>query len=243
MSRKLDILIFGAHADDAEIGMAGTIAKQVAAGYSVGLCDLTEAELSSNGNVALRKEEAAEAAEVLGVQVRHNLGIPDRGIYVNPEQIAMVTEVIRTYQPSIIFAPYWEDRHPDHIAASKLVEEAVFNAKLRRYMPDKPAVAASDLYFYFINDWKTPDLLVDVTDDYEKKENALECYRSQFGQSSSNDGEEVALTPLNQGYVERVRARDALLGQRKLIPYAEGFAVKAPYVVNLFGSRVRAELD
>ncbi|RCX23296.1 bacillithiol biosynthesis deacetylase BshB1 [Fontibacillus phaseoli] len=234
MSKKLDILIFGAHADDAEIGMAGTIAKQVADGSRVGLCDLTEAELSSNGNVQLRKQEAAAAGDVLGISLRLNLGLPDRGLYGTPEQVAAVTEVIRDYEPSVIFAPYWEDRHPDHVACSKLVEEAAFNAKLRRYMPDKPAVQAPDLYFYFINDWKTPDLLVDVTDYYYSKEAALGCYRSQFGQASA--GEDVALTPLNQGYIERVKARDALLGQRKLIPYAEGFAVKTPYLVNLFGS-------
>lgn len=233
MSQNLDILIFGAHADDAEIGMSGLIAKQVAAGSKVGICDLTEAELSSNGNVELRKKEAAAASEVLGITMRSNLGLPDRGLYVTPEHVAAVTEVIRLHAPSVIFAPYWEDRHPDHVACSKLVEEAVFNAKLRRFMPDKPAVPAPDLYFYFINDWKTPDLLVDVTNYYEKKEAALGCYQSQFGQVSSNP--DVALTPLNQGYVERVKARDALLGQRKLIPYAEGFAVKSPYVVNLFG--------
>ncbi|MEF2964322.1 bacillithiol biosynthesis deacetylase BshB1 [Paenibacillus sp. M1] len=232
MSGQLDILIFGAHADDAEIGMAGTIAKQVAAGSRVGLCDLTEAELSSNGNVELRKREAAQAAETLGVSVRLNLGLPDRGLYITPEHVARVTEVIREYAPAVIFAPYWEDRHPDHIACSKLVEEAAFNAKLRRYMPDKPAIAAPELYYYFINDWKTPDLLVDVTDYYPLKEQALGCYRSQFGQGSA--GEDVAPTPLNQGYVERVKARDALLGQRKLIPFAEGFAVKTPYLVNLF---------
>ncbi|AZS14850.1 bacillithiol biosynthesis deacetylase BshB1 [Paenibacillus lutimineralis] len=235
MSEPLDILIFGAHADDAEIGMAGTIAKQVAAGYKVGLCDLTEAELSSNGNVELRMQEAAAAADLLGVTVRLNLGLPDRGLNGSAEQIAAVTSVIREYQPSIIFAPYWEDRHPDHIACSKLVEDAAFNSKLRRYMPDKPAVAVPELYFYFINDWRTPDLLVDVTDNYVLKEQALGCYRSQFGTEPRE--EEVALTPLNQGYVERVKARDSLLGQRKLIPYAEGFAVKTPYVVNLFGTR------
>lgn len=232
MNEKLDILIFGAHADDAEIGMAGTIAKHVKSGLSVGLCDLTEAELSSNGNVDLRKQEASAAADVLGVKVRYNLGLPDRGIYVNPEQIAAVTEVIRRHQPSVIFAPYWEDRHPDHIACSKLVEEAAFNAKLRRYMPDKPAIPAPDLYFYFINDWKTPDLLVDVTEFYAEKEAALGCYQSQFGQAAN--GDDVVPTPLNQGYIERVRARDALLGQRKLISYAEGFAVKSPYVVQIF---------
>ncbi|WP_435925304.1 bacillithiol biosynthesis deacetylase BshB1 [Paenibacillus sp. DYY-L-2] len=235
MSEKLDFLIFGAHADDAEIGMAGTIAKHAAAGFRIGLCDLTEAELSSNGNVELRKQEAAEAAEALGVAVRLNLGLPDRGLTGSPEQIATVTEVIREYKPAVIFAPYWEDRHPDHIACSKLIEQAAFNAKLRRYMPDKPAIQEPEVYFYFINDWKTPDLLVDVTDVYPIKEKALGSYRSQFGQASED--EDRTATPLTQGYVERVKARDALLGQRKLIPYAEGFAVKTPYLVNLFGSR------
>lgn len=231
---NLDILIFGAHADDAEIGMAGTIAKQVAAGYKVGLCDLTRAELSSNGNVELRLQEAEAASRVLGVSRRINLGLPDRGLSGTPEQIAAVTEVIREYAPQVIFAPYWEDRHPDHVACSKLVEEAAFNAKLRRYMPDKPAVPAPELYYYFINDWKTPDLLLDVTDFYTVKEEALGCYKSQFGQAVGD--EDIAPTPLNQGYVERVKARDALLGQRRLIPYAEGFAVKTPYLVHLFGS-------
>lgn len=230
---ELDILIFGAHADDAEIGMAGTIAKHTAAGYRVGLCDLTHAELSSNGNVELRMQEADAAAQVLGVALRINLGLPDRGLYGTPEQVAAVTEVIRKYAPKTIFAPYWEDRHPDHVACSKLVQEAAFNAKLRRYMPDKPAVAMPELYFYYINDWKTPDLLVDVTGNYDLKEQALACYRSQFMAMS---GEDVAPTPLNQGYIERVRARDALLGQAKLLPYAEGFSVKLPYQVHLFGS-------
>lgn len=235
MNGKLDILIFGAHADDAEIGMAGTIAKQIQAGYRVGLCDLTHAELSSNGNVELRLKEAKAAAKVLGVSVRINLGIPDRGITSSAEQISKVTEVIRQYEPAIIFAPYWEDRHPDHIACSKLVTEAVFNAKLRRYMPDKPAIQEPEMYYYFINDWVSPDLLVDVTDYYSTKEEALGCYGSQFGQGPLE--EDVAPTPLNQGYIERVRARDALIGGRRLIPYAEGFAAKVPYLVQLFGNR------
>lgn len=234
MSLKLDILVIGAHADDAEIGMSGTIAKQVAAGYQVGIIDLTEAELSSNGNVELRKQEAAAASQVLGLSYRGNLGLPDRSLQATPENIAAVTEAIRSLSPGIVFAPYWEDRHPDHVAASRLVEEAVFNAKLRRYMPEIPAIPVPDLYFYFINDWRTPDILVDVSEFYRLKEQALECYRSQFGQAAP--GEDVAPTPLNQGYVERVKARDALLGQRKLIAYAEGFAVKSPYLIELFGS-------
>jgi bacillithiol biosynthesis deacetylase BshB1 len=234
MNGLLDILIFGAHADDAEIGMAGTIAKHIAAGYRVGICDLTEAELSSNGNPVLRKQEAEAAADVLGLAARINLGLPDRGLTGSAEQLAAVTEVIRQYAPRVVFAPYWEDRHPDHIDCSKLVEAAVFNAKLRRYMPDKPAVAAPELYFYFINDWVTPDLIVDVSATYEQKERALRCYRSQF--EAGSPGEDIALTPLNLGYVERVKARDSLIGQRALIPFAEGFMTKTAYQVNLFGS-------
>ncbi|MGG6309549.1 bacillithiol biosynthesis deacetylase BshB1 [Paenibacillus macerans] len=233
MNRPLDILIFGAHADDAEIGMAGTIAKHTAAGYRVGLCDLTEAELSSNGNPALRKQEADAAAKALGLAARLNLGLPDRGLTGSEEQIAAVTGVIRDFAPRLVFAPYWEDRHPDHIACSKLVEAAAFNAKLRRYMLDKPAVPVPELYFYFINDWKTPDLVVDVSATYDLKEQALRCYRSQFEQTS---GEDIAQTPLNQGYVERVKARDSLIGQRSLIPYAEGFMTKTAFPVHLFGS-------
>ncbi len=228
---KLDILVFGAHADDAEIGMAGTIAKHTAAGLKVGLCDLTAAEMSSNGTVDLRKAEAEQAAELLGAAVRTNLGLPDRGLYITEENVAAVTAEIRRFAPAIVFAPYWEDRHPDHIACSKLVEEAVFNAKLRKYMPDMPAVPAPQLFFYFINDLGRTDLVVDVTEHYRLKEQALSCYRSQF---EKNPGEDFVSTPLNEGYIERVRSRDMLLGQRRLIPYAEGFATKIPFAVDMF---------
>ncbi|MDH6369587.1 bacillithiol biosynthesis deacetylase BshB1 [Paenibacillus sp. PastF-3] len=228
---KLDILVFGAHADDAEIGMAGTIAKHTAAGLKVGLCDLTAAEMSSNGTVELRKEEAQQAADLLGVSVRTNLGLSDRGLFITEEHVAAVTAEIRRFAPAIVFAPYWEDRHPDHIACSKLVEEAVFNAKLRKYMSDKPAVPAPQLFFYFINDLGRTDLIVDVTKQYGLKEQALSCYRSQFTKPL---GADTVSTPLTEGYIERVRSRDMLLGQRRLIPYAEGFATKVPYAVDLF---------
>lgn len=235
---KLDILVFGAHADDAEIGMAGTIAKHTAAGLKVGLCDLTAAEMSSNGTVERRKQEAQQAADLLGAAVRTNLGLPDRGLYITEEHLAAVTAEIRRFAPAVIFAPYWEDRHPDHIACSKLVEEAVFNAKLRKYMPDMPAVPAPLLYFYFINDLGRTDLIVDVTEQYAVKEQALSCYRSQFEKAS---GEDVVSTPLNEGYIERVRSRDMLLGQRRLIPFAEGFATRVPHAVDLFLSGGRAD--
>ncbi|KJD43238.1 bacillithiol biosynthesis deacetylase BshB1 [Paenibacillus terrae] len=227
----LDILIFGAHADDAEIGMGGTIAKHTAAGLKVGVCDLTRAEMSSNGDVDTRMAEAEDASKVLGLAGRTNLGLPDRGLYLTPENVAAVTAEIRRHAPKIVFAPYWEDRHPDHVMCSKLVEEAVFNAKLRRFMSEQPAVLVEQLYFYFINDIGRTDLIVDITEHVEAKEQALLSYASQF---QAAPGKNTVSTPLNQGYVERVKARDSLLGQRKLISYAEGFASKTPHLVKLF---------
>ncbi|WP_322905615.1 bacillithiol biosynthesis deacetylase BshB1 [Paenibacillus campi] len=227
MSTKLDILVFGAHADDAEIGMAGTIIKHTSAGVRVGICDLTYAEMSSNGTVERRQQEAAAAAAVLGLSYRSNLGLPDRGLERNAAQLAAITAEIRRCAPRIVFAPYWEDRHPDHIWCSRLVEEAVFNAKLRRYMPELAPVQVEQLYYYFINDTAPASVLVDVTAHYERKVDALSCYASQFGLAA---GDDTVATPLTQGYVERVRYRDAIAGQRSMIPYAEGFVTKTPFV-------------
>lgn len=180
MKESLDLLIFGAHPDDAEIGMGGTIAKHTEQGLRVGVCDLTSAEMSSNGNVETRRKEAAEAAERLGLAMRSNLELPDRGLYLLPEYVERIVLEIRKWKPRVVFAPYWEDRHPDHIACSKLVQEALFNAKLRRYIPHVPAHTVQESYFYFINDVIPPDVMVDVTAVYEKKRSSLKAYRSQF---------------------------------------------------------------
>ncbi|OBZ17542.1 MULTISPECIES: bacillithiol biosynthesis deacetylase BshB1 [Bacillales] len=232
MTESLDILVFGAHADDAEIGMGGTIAKHVQAGFKVGVCDLTEAEMSSNGTVELRKQEAAEASKVLGLSMRSNLGLPDRGLEPTRNQIEQIVSEIRTFKPRIIFAPYWVDRHPDHVATSQLIEEAVFNAKLRRYMPELPAVQVSQLIYYYINDVDQVSLIVDISDFHETKRNALLAYRSQFDAAAA--GSDRVATPLTNRYVERVEARDSLLGQARGWSYAEGFALKRPHAVQFF---------
>ncbi|NOU72045.1 bacillithiol biosynthesis deacetylase BshB1 [Paenibacillus sp. LMG 31458] len=229
MSESLDILIFGAHADDAEIGMGATIAKHTKRGLKVGLCDLTYAEMSSNGTVETRIEEAELAASILGVKVRTNLGLPDRGLFATQANIERITQEIRKFKPRIVFAPYWQDRHPDHVACSGLVQEAVFNAKLRKYLPDSEPVNVEQMYFYFINDVYEADLMVDVTDCYDEKITALSAYRSQF-----ITGQGTVATPLNQGYIERVEARDRILGQKRLLTYAEGFVSKLPLVVDRF---------
>lgn len=232
MTDQLDMLVFAAHPDDAEIGMGGAIAKHVRQGMKVGIIDLTYAEMSSNGDVETRQREAAEASAVLGLSVRENLGLPDRQLAPIPEQIDRMVAVIRKYRPRVVFAPYFVDRHPDHIACSRMAEEAVFNAKLRRYLPELPAWTVEQLYFYFINDAHPPQLLIDVSDVHEIKMNSLKAYRSQF--LPSGHQEDWVETPLTRAYLEQIVARDRLLGGPKRFEYAEGFIAKGPIALKRF---------
>lgn len=231
---KLDILAFGAHPDDVEIGMSGTIAKHVQEGYKVGICDLTKAEMSSNGTVELRQQEAAKASAVLGLSSRSCLGLPDRQLSICDEHISAIVREIRLHKPNIVFIPYWTDRHPDHVKASQLLEEAIFNAKLRKYMPELEHWDVPQVIYYYINDVHAPTLMVDVSSYWDIKEQALMAYRSQFDLSATKDSVD---TPLTRHYVERVRARDMLLAhQLKGAQYAEGFTTKKPYTLSLFTS-------
>jgi bacillithiol biosynthesis deacetylase BshB1 len=229
---QLDMLVFAAHPDDAEIGMGGTIAKHVKDGLSVGIVDLTYAEMSSNGTVDIRQQEAAEASTILGLTVRENLGLPDRRLAAIAQQTDLMVDAIRRYRPRLVFAPYVVDRHPDHITCSRMAEEAVFNAKLRRYMPELPAWSVEQLYFYFINDAHPPQLLIDVSDVHEIKMQALKAYKSQF-LPEGNQADWVE-TPLTGAYLNLIVARDRLLGQTKKFEFAEGFIAKGPVALNRF---------
>jgi len=229
---KLDLLVFGAHPDDAEIGMGGTIAKASQEGQLVGLYDLTLAEMSSNGDPRTRQSEAAKATELLGLAVRGNLALPDRGLQPGTAQSDKLVEVIRRHRPRIVFAPYFIDRHPDHIACSRLAEEAVFNAKLRRYLPQLDAWSPDAFIYYFINDVHAPQLVVDVTAYHSVKMEALAAYRSQF--APMDDGVDWVPTPLTAGYLENVAARDRLFGAPHRLSYAEGFIPKGSLKVERF---------
>ena len=227
--KPLHILAFGAHADDVEIGMGGSIAKLTASGKRVGICDLTEAQLSSNGTIEIRKKEANKAAELLGVTERLSLGFPDRGLLLQEEFIRRIASVIRRYQPQIVFAPYFEDRHPDHGNCARLVEEAVFSAGIRKYQTEnsqKPH-KVSRVYFYMINGFHKPDFTIDISAYMENKIAALRAYKSQFEQTDTS-----VETPLVNGYIETVEARERLFGQQVGVNFAEGFKSKVPILLN-----------
>lgn len=228
-NNQLHILAFGAHADDVEIGMAGTIAKLAAEGKQIGICDLTNAELSSNGTVTLRKEEAAKAAGILGVKVRSSLGLPDRGLLLQDEYIRKIAGVIRTYKPKIVFAPYFEDRHPDHGNCARLVDEAVFSAGIKNYQTDDalPSHRVERIFYYMINGFHKPDFTVDISAFFDKKLAALRAYKSQFEKTA-----ESIETPLVNGYIENVEARERMFGKLVGVDFAEGFKTKVPILMN-----------
>ncbi len=225
---RIDLLAFGAHPDDVEIGIGGTLLKHHLTGYTTAICDLTKGELSSNGTVDRRKEEAAEAGRILKVKKRINLGFPDRGLSRSPEQIDRITQVIRQYRPSVVLAPYWEDRHPDHVLCGQMVREAVFNAKLVNKKTGKEAAhRVNHLYFYYINGFGKVDVVVDVSDVYEEKVQALQAYQSQFIRTD----EEVA-TPINDSlFFDRIRGKDMNFGHLVGVQYGEGLVRISPLLV------------
>ena len=224
------MLVFGPHPDDIEIGIGGSVALHVDLGHAVGLCDLTKGELSSNGTVEQRMNEARAAADVLGVAWRENLGWPDGGIAgrgATAVHVRSAVELIRRTRPAVVVLPYWQDRHPEHTAASRVLSEAVFRAGLRRYVADGDAWKPDWTCYYFINDIATPSYVVDVTGPYERKREALACHRSQF-HPADDEAVEIRLTDSN--FLRMIEARDVHLGTLIGVGHAEGVVVREPVV-------------
>lgn len=218
---KVDIIAFGAHPDDVEIGTGGLLAKEAAAGYSIGIVDLTQGEMSTNGTVEERAIESEKAGKILGIKWRKNLKIPDRNIEINNENLSKVVTVIRQYRPEIILIPHWEDRHPDHVACSNLVTEAHFNAGLRKFIPDLEVYRPQKVFYYFINSTANPSFVVDVSEYYEKKKDSIFAHESQFLRKNN-----MLKTVLNQGFPYLIESRDRYFGAQIRVEYAEGFIAK-----------------
>ena len=221
----VDLLAFGPHPDDIEIGMAGTVAKHAALGARVGLCDLTRGELGSNGTPEARVQEGDAAARVLGAAWRVNLGLPDGGLSPTRDQVTAVAELIRRAQPSIVAIPHARDRHPDHGAAHLLLVRAIFDAGLRRFPATGDPWRARAVCSYFINDHDAPSFVVDVSEFYERKREALACYRSQFSAESPDAVVTRLTSPL---FPQLVESRDSHFGARANVRWAEGFVAQQP---------------
>ena len=219
--------------------MGATVARHVALGLRVGLCDLTAGEMGSNGTVEQRLAEGEAAAAVLGASWRMNLRWPDRAIG-GAHQIQSAVALIRQTRPGTVAIPYWNDRHPDHVAASHVLAEAVFNSGLRRYEPGEPAWKPGRVCYYFINDSAAPSFVIDVSGVYERKRRALACYASQFTATAAGAVGTRLTSPRFQQLIE---SRDAQFGALAGVEFAEGFVVREPVVLRTLLAETREHAE
>lgn len=231
---KLDILAFGAHPDDVELGCAGTILKEVALGKKVGIVDLTRGELGTRGSAEIRDKEAAAAAAILGVSVRENLAFRD-GFFVNDEAHQLeIIKMIRKYQPEIVLCNAVDDRHIDHPKGSQLVSDACFLSGLIRITTsldgeEQKAWRPKVVYHYM--QWKNlvPDFVVDITGYVEQKTTAILAYSSQFYDPNSKEPE----SPISsKNFLESLNYRSRDLGRLTGLEHAEGFTAERYLAVN-----------
>ena len=232
---KLDILVLAAHPDDAEISCAGTIARHVAMGHKVGIVDFTKGELGTRGTVEIRAAEAAAAAKVLGISVRDNLGLRD-GFFENDatHQLAVI-RTIRKYQPSIVLANAVYDRHIDHGRGASLAYDACFLSGLVRIetldengskqAPWRPGV----VYHYIQSLYIEPDFIVDVSDYWDIKIEALKAFKSQFYDPQNSETETYISRP---GFIKMIEARASDWGYAIGSKYGEGFTTRRYLGVN-----------
>lgn len=218
----LDFLIIAPHPDDAELGMGGTILKMVAAGMRVGILDLTSGEPTPHGSEALRAKETAAASEILGIHWRGNAGLPNRSLQATLQARATLAGFIRELRPRWLFAPYWEDAHPDHAAATQLVEAARFWAKLSktdlRGNPHHP----ERLYYYFCIHLRLavqPSFIIDISEQWDAKLASIVAYQSQFV---------TGRDPSPPTLVDRFRDDAAYWGRLINRHYGEPFATREP---------------
>ena len=218
----LDILVIAPHPDDAELGMGGAILKFIAEGLRVGVLDLTDGEPTPHGSPEIRARETAAATEALGLDWRENLGLPNRSLEPTLEARKKLASVFREQRPRWLFAPYWVDAHPDHVAAAELVEAARFWAKLSKTdMPGEPFHPERIYNYYCVHLKLTPQpaFILDISDHWEQKRAAIECYQSQFVAGRSTE-------PTT--FVDSLRDEAAYWGKAIGCRYGEPFTCREP---------------
>lgn len=218
----LDVLVIAPHPDDAELGMGGAILKLLAEGRRVGVLDLTDGEPTPHGTPEMRARETEAATRILGIEWRENLGLPNRSLQATLEARAAVAAVIRRVRPRWLFAPYWIDAHPDHVAATELTEAARFWAKLTRSdLPGEPH-HPERLYHYYCVHLKLapqPAFVLDISQQWEQKLAAIACYQSQFVAGRPTDA---------PTFLDRLRDEAAWWGKTIGTRYGEPFACREP---------------
>jgi len=222
---NLDVLIFGAHPDDAELSMGGTIAKLTSHGLKVGLIDLTKGELGTRGTAETRQKEAFRSAIALKISMRENLHIPDGEVTGSKENLIKIISKIRKNKPKIIFAPYMNDRHPDHVRTSELVKQAYFFsgvAKMKTFEKEKlQATYRPKRIFYYMQTYTfEPSFIVDISETFELKMKAVKAYATQFFDAKSKEPETFISTP---EFIKFIESRAEFYGFKIGKKYGEPF--------------------
>jgi bacillithiol biosynthesis deacetylase BshB1 len=222
---KVDILVFAAHPDDAELSCSGTIAAHVAMGYKCAIVDMTKGEMGTRGTPELRMQEAADSAKILGLSARENLGFEDVKFTDDWQHQMTIVRMLRKYQPDVVLANAIADRHPDHAKAARLVQQAVFKAGLKKVSTkldgiDQEAHRPRRLYHFIQTDYIEPDLIVDISKFWDTKWDSMMAFKSQFYDPRSSEPETFISSPR---FLEFIKARATEFGHRIGVQYGEGF--------------------
>ena len=220
MKEKLDILVFGAHPDDVELGCGGTVIKEVQKGKKVGIIDLTRGELGTRGTAEIRNAETKAATEIMGVAIRENMDFKD-GFFKDDEQhkLALIKK-IRQYRPDIVITNTVSDRHPDHARGSQITVDACFLSGLEKIETEQEVWRPRAIYHYIQFNNLSPDIVVDITKQMDAKLLAVKSYSTQFFNADSKENETIISS---QGFLDSVSYRAKDLGRQSNCEYAEGF--------------------
>lgn len=226
---KLDILAFGAHPDDIELGCSGTILKHLKNGLKIGVIDLTKGELGTRGTVETRNKETIQATNVLGIDLRENMDFKD-GMFENNEnnKIALIKK-IREYRPEIVLTNAPTDRHPDHGRSSDLTIDSCFLSGLEKIETGQDVWRPKHIYHYIQFNTILPDFVVDITEEMDKKLESVLCYKTQFYNPESKESETIISS---EDFLESVKYRAKDLGRQSDCKYAEGFISNQTLKVN-----------
>ncbi len=225
----MDLVAFAPHPDDAELGCGGALIALCSMGYRVGVVDLTEGEMGTRGTPQSRAREREKASRTIGLHLREGLGLPDMGLARNDAgQVQAIVESIRRLKPSVVLAPHWEDRHPDHVEAAALITNAFFLSGAARFDASGPPFKPSGLIYYQGSLEFAPSFIMDVSSSFERKMEAVGCYVSQFSPRSPNEPETEIADP---HFLERVRARARHYGLLAGVEYGEPYFTKRPVTV------------
>jgi N-acetylglucosamine malate deacetylase 1 len=225
---KLDILAFGVHPDDIELGCAGTLMMEIANGKKVGVVDLTQGELGTRGTIATRYEEAANAAKILGLHIRENLKMADGFLNNDKDHQIQIIQVIRKYQPEIVLCNAPEDRHPDHGRSAELVADACFLSGLRK-ISTKDKDIEQDFWrpkyvFNYVQDrYLSPNFVIDISPVQDRKLEAIKCFTTQFSNGDSSEPQTYISKP---HFLDSIVYRAKMYGKMIGVDYAEGFIAK-----------------